>query len=523
MHVEATPTALSVDGRALPRSPAAGGPLVFGVSRGSAEVRALIISAASDPGALLLHRLAELHARVPARRFPLGATLGDAIVYGDRYWTSGFYAGALWQAAGLVGGGAGRAMFTSWALAATVDHFGQERTPTHDLGFMYGESSLAAWRALCASARVPGSRAALCARLRESVLTAAGELVALERSNARAGTIPTNPVSGDTIIDSMMNIAVLPWASRVTGDGSYAGVALRHALRVAALLVRPDGSTAQSVNFDRATGRVLYVSTHQGLSNSSTWSRGQGWAVYGFAAAAVDLHSAALLRVALRTAGYVARRLPAGGIPLWDYDAPAGSPVDVSAGVITAAGLMHLAAACRTLAGVCAPGRWVALARRMLAASLGRAGAEPPLGFLRDQVLNERGRGCWCDGGELIFGLTYGLEAEALLRRARQAASCAAPATLRRRARPRRICRRDGRAASSRRGLGAPAAEAAGRSKTGASRRSGASDFGRSVDIWPNSARGPTIAWRRTTGHRHGSGRPSHPDQPPRARSAGTE
>jgi unsaturated chondroitin disaccharide hydrolase len=321
----------------------------------------------------------------------------------------------LWQAAALAPA-SGRRLFSDWALRATVEHFGQERTPTHDLGFMYGESSLAAWRALC---RGPGSGApAVCARLKRSVLTAARELVALAATNARAGTIPTNPTSGNTIIDSMMNIAILPWASRVTGDPVYARVARRHADVVASLLVRPDGSTAQSVNFDRASGRVLYVSTHQGLSAASTWSRGQGWAVYGFAQAASDLHDVALLRVALRTAGYVARRLPAGGIPLWDYDAAPGSPVDVSAGVITAAGLLHLADACRSFPGVCRGGRagWVVLARRMLSASLARASGQPPLGLLRDQVLNERGRGCWCDGGELIFGLTYALEAENLLR-----------------------------------------------------------------------------------------------------------
>jgi unsaturated chondroitin disaccharide hydrolase len=380
-------------------------------------VAALIISSGADRGALLLHRVAELHARVRLGRFPLGATLGDRIQYARRYWTNGFWAGALWQAAALApSAGSGRAMFERWALAATVAHFGFERTPTHDLGFMYGESSLAAWRALCRRSS-PG-RAAVCRRLKRSVLAAADELVALERSNARAGTIPTNPTSGNTIIDSMMNIGILPWASRVTGNPVFSRVALRHARVVASLLVRPDGSTAQSVNFDRATGRVLFVSTHQGLSAASTWSRGQGWAVYGFAQAALQLHSVALLRVALRAAGYVARALPAGGIPRWDYDAPAGAPIDVSAGVITAAGLMHLVAACHALPGVCGGSRrWVALARRMLRASLRRASPHPPLGLLRDQVLNERGRGCWCDGGELIFGVTYGLEAENLLRR----------------------------------------------------------------------------------------------------------
>jgi hypothetical protein len=134
-------------------------------------------------------------------------------------------------------------------------------------------------------------------------------------------------------------------------------------------------------------------STHQGLSDRSTWSRGQGWGVYGFAVAAAELRDRSLLRVALKLAGYVRSHLPAGGIPRWDYDAPAGAPIDVSAGVITAAGLLHLAASCNALA-----------------AALARAYPAPPLGLLPDQVLNERGHGCWCDGGELIFGLSYALE-----------------------------------------------------------------------------------------------------------------
>jgi hypothetical protein len=121
--------------------------------------------------------------------------------------------------------------------------------------------------------------------------------------------------------------------------------------------------------------------------------------------------------VALRAASYVARQLPAGGIPLWDYDAPAGDPVDVSAGVITATGLLHLATACGSMPGVCGSTvRYVALARGMLAAALTRAAGVAPLGFLGDQVLNERGHGCWCNGGELSFGLTYALEGVRLTR-----------------------------------------------------------------------------------------------------------
>jgi hypothetical protein len=435
-HVEAVRGELSVDGRRSSLGAGRAKNISLRAEHGGVLVRGLLISSTEDPGSLLLQRLAELHSRLAAGAFPVGADLGDRLHLDSTYWTSGFWPGALWQAAALAPG-AGGAMFERWALAVTLAHLGGERADTHDVGFEYGQSSLAAWEAFCAGrGGAAGALSAndgdlvrtdrtnspkfVCGRLRGSVLAAAGELVRLERSNAAAGTLPTNAdgKTADTIIDSMMNIAILPWATSVTGDPTYARVAVRHAQTVARLLVRPDGSTAQAVNFDRATGRVLSVGTHQGLSASSTWSRGQGWAVYGFSVAAQQLHSRSLLRVALRTAGYVQRHLPAGGIPRWDYDAPAGAPVDVSAGAITAAGLFHLASACQSLPGVCgdtAP--WVSLGRRMLAASLARAYTRPPLGFLPDQVLNEHGRGCWCNGGELIFGLTYALEGLNLERR----------------------------------------------------------------------------------------------------------
>ena len=405
-HLEATNTRLAIDGRSLPVRASSSTSVTFDVKAGRPRVEALVSTAAADRGLLLLHRLAELHARVPFGQFPVGATLRDGIVFGSRYWTSGFWPGALWQAAALAPEGG---VFARWALSSTLAHLGGERADTHDVGFMYGQSSLAAWTALCRGQRSPR---AVCPRLRRSVLAAADELLALAASNPGAGTIPTDAISpdGDTIIDSMMNIAILPWASRISGNAAYARLASHQAWVIARLLVRPDGSTAQAVDFDRSTGRVISIGTHQGLSNSSTWSRGEGWALYGFAQAASDLRDRGLLRVALRVAKFVVSHLPAGAVPLWDYNAPPGAPVDVSAGVITAGGMFRLASACRVLRGSCEPGGWIRVGRRMLSASLARAGAEPPLGFLGSQILNERGRGCWCDGGELIFGLTYALE-----------------------------------------------------------------------------------------------------------------
>jgi len=420
-HVEISDADVAIDGQDFSLGRATGYVAVsLRELRGRATVTGLIISPLWDQAALLFHRLAELHARVPARLFPTGSTVGDRLYY-DPGWTSGFYAGALWQAAALEPAGG---MFARWALTETVEHFGMERAPTHDVGFMYGQSSLNAWEALCGAGVPRGSResASVCSRLRSSVVSAADELLQLAGTNPVAGTIPTDPTSpeAETIVDSMMNITILPWATAFTGNQAYVQLARHQASVISRVLVRSNGSTAQSANFDRATGRLISVTTHQGLSNGSTWARGEGWAVYGFAVAALELRSRAFLRVADRVAGYVASHLPAGGVPRWDYDAPAGAPVDVSAGVITAAGLLHLVRACRALDGstACAApaARWTALARRMLASAVGGyASPRPPLGLLRSQIEDEHFRGCWCNHGELIYGLSYALETLKLL------------------------------------------------------------------------------------------------------------
>jgi hypothetical protein len=330
-HIEIAGGRFAVNGRVRATGVPTSGALTFQQVRGSSRVTALIISPASEPAALLLHRLAELHARLAPGQFPIGASAKDVLHESATYWTSGFWPGALWQAAALEPAGG---MFARWALAATLAHLGHERDDTHDVGFMYEQSSLAAYMALCLKGR---TRVALCSRLKRSVIAASNELLALAATNSRAGTIPTNSngPDADTIVDSMMNIAILPWATAFTGNQAYVRLARHQASVIARVLVRPNGSTAQSANFDRATGRLISVTTHQGLSNRSTWARGEGWALYGFAVAASELRSRAFLRVAERVAGYVASHLPAGGVPRWDYDAPAGAPVDVSAGVIT--------------------------------------------------------------------------------------------------------------------------------------------------------------------------------------------
>ena len=113
----------------------------------------------------------------------------------------------------------------------------------------------------------------------------------------------------------MMNLAILTWAARYTHRHAYARLASHQAHVIGSLLVRPDGSTYQAVHFDRDTGKIVFIGTHQGLSDASTWARGEGWGLYGFAQTAIDLHDRSLLAIAQRIAQYVSEHLPTGGVP----------------------------------------------------------------------------------------------------------------------------------------------------------------------------------------------------------------
>ena len=415
LEVATRPARVALDGQVL-RTREAGDRrhLRIGVTHGNADLRALVSARRADAGALLVQRLAWLHTRTPPGRYPIGTGLDSRLRFSNG-WTRGFWAGSLWQAYDLTHS----AMLERWARRATRDNFGAERANTHDLGFMYQLSSAQAYDHLC----VPRAASADCTAFRKSALRAADSLLGLAATNSAVGTIPTTATTpcssctsvdeSDTIIDSIMNVGLLSWASRVTGDARYRDLAALHAHILANTMVRSDGSTWASMHNRRSDGAFLHFHTHQGYSDDSTWARGQAWALRGFATTAVDLNDQGLLETAERTARYVLGRLPVPAVPRYDYDAPSSAPRDVSAAVITADGLLRLADACTSMAATCdpTPDSARAYAKRLLAASLAQLGTRPPLGFLGHQVYGLGGNASWDDDAELTFGINHALDA----------------------------------------------------------------------------------------------------------------
>lgn len=269
------------------------------------------------------------HPRPATAEYPEGANTG---------WTTGFWTGQLWLAYELTGRDTYRL-----AADAQVESFAQrvERgidVDHHDLGFLHSLSCVAAYQLTDSD------------RARDAALLAAERL--MTRYFPQAGIIQawgdlSDPAEqGRIIIDCLMNVPLLHWASSQTGNVRFSDAARRHAEQARRYLVRPDFSTYHTFYFDPENGTPLYGNTHQGRANDSCWSRGEAWGIYGFALAYAQTGERAFQDVAVQLAEYYLRYLPADLVPYWDLDFRDGDgeEKDSSAAAIAACGLLELVA-----------------------------------------------------------------------------------------------------------------------------------------------------------------------------------
>ena len=146
-----------------------------------------------------------------------------------------------------------------------------------------------------------------------------------------------------TIIDTLMNLPLLYWASREFGDDRYKRVAMAHADNALRCHLRPDGSIAHIVEHDRDTGDVVTTHGGQGYDVGTAWSRGQSWALYGFTLSYIHTGEQRYLNAAKQVANYFIAACADDFLPRLDFRAPA-EPVyyDSTAAAIAACGLLEL-------------------------------------------------------------------------------------------------------------------------------------------------------------------------------------
>lgn len=266
------------------------------------------------------------------RKSPAGMPVGSNIG-----WTTGFWPGMIWLAYEFTKDEKYRR-----AGEHHIKNFGERMADKldvdhHDLGFLYTPTCIAPWRL---TANADGKRVALQAadQLMHRFWDKAGIFQAW-------GKMDDPEQRGRTIVDSLMNMPLLYWASGVSKDGRFRAAAYRHTCQLRDHFVRQDNTTFHTFYFDAESGAARFGKTAQGAADNSCWARGQAWAIYGFVLGYAYTHDASLLQTACRIADYFLAHLPADKVAYWDLVFSDGSSEerDSSAASIAVCGLQEIA------------------------------------------------------------------------------------------------------------------------------------------------------------------------------------
>lgn len=209
---------------------------------------------------------------------------------------------------------------------------------THDIGFIFDSSAIPAYQATGDEWYADIALQAA-SRLRARIVnTRGGSYI------ASWGPLDDPRARCSSAIDTMANLPLLYWATRHSGDGSYALAAEAHAQMTAKGFLRADKSTYHAVEYDTVTGERVRGYTFQGFADESAWSRGQGWAIYGYVASARETGKAGYLHLAEELAGYYLTRLGDRQIPPYDFDATGDDAkiLDTAAAAVVASALIEM-------------------------------------------------------------------------------------------------------------------------------------------------------------------------------------
>lgn len=278
------------------------------------------------------HQYQILSSELPPHTFPKTYQNGKLETSASGWWCSGFYPGTLLN------------IYRQTHDAKLLDEANkalknleaeQYNKTTHDLGFMmycsFGNAQ-----------KLKPQQA-----YKQILINSAKSLAS--RFDPKVGCIrswDSKPNEYLVIIDNMMNLELLFWATKVTGDSSYYKIAVTHANTTIKNHFRPDYSSYHVINYSPANGHVLQKRTAQGFSNESAWARGQAWGLYGYTVMYRETHDVKYLQQAKNIAHFILTNpnLPADKIPYWDFNAPNIPNVlrDASAAAIMASAFLEL-------------------------------------------------------------------------------------------------------------------------------------------------------------------------------------
>lgn len=261
------------------------------------------------------------------------AATGKSVTSDTKWWCSGFYPGTLWY---LYAYTKDEAIKKEAEQRLAILEKEKYYTGNHDLGFMMFCSFGTAYKYTNNPAYkdvVTIAAKSLSTRYRPAIKS-------IQSWNSR--DILKCPV----IIDNMMNLELLHWVSDHGGDPIFKEIAVTHANTTIANQFRPDNSSYHVVDWDLNTATVLKKITWQGAADSSAWSRGQTWGLYGYTMMYRFTKNPAYLSQAKKIAHFILSNpnLPSDKIPYWDFDAPGipNVPRDASSGAIMASALLEL-------------------------------------------------------------------------------------------------------------------------------------------------------------------------------------
>ena len=249
-------------------------------------------------------------------------------------WTSGFFPGELWFLYEYT-----QNNFWKKKAQQHTDILEKEKMngSTHDMGF----------KVYCSFGN--GYRLTQDEHYKEVLLQSARTLAT--RFKPAAGIIRSWDHSTakwvcPVIIDNMMNLELLFWATKESKDSTFYRIAVDHAKTTMKHHFRPDFSSYHVIDYDTITGQVLKKNTHQGFADESAWSRGQAWALYGYTMCYRETRLPEFLEQAQNIEKYLFTHpnMPEDLIPYWDFDAPGipDEPRDVSAATVIASALYEL-------------------------------------------------------------------------------------------------------------------------------------------------------------------------------------